>query len=247
MHGKPVIGITCSNVLYNKLPSIHLNLRYIEAVEAAGGVAAVIPSGSPEAARDWMEICDGLLLSGGEDIDPGFYGEEKHELTGTTCIERDEMEMALIHRAKEKKLPVFAICRGAQMLNTAFGGTLIQDIGEMCRNPLQHKQTVRRPEASHSVRLEDGSRLSRILGKTEIDVNSLHHQTFGKLAEGIRIAGKAPDGITEVLECTEPDWPLLAVQWHPEEMSAEDAGMRKLFEAFIVDARAFKSKKHMGN
>ncbi|MFY4776962.1 gamma-glutamyl-gamma-aminobutyrate hydrolase family protein [Metabacillus sp. RGM 3146] len=234
---RPVIGITSSKVLHNKLPSVHLNARYYESIEEAGGTPVVIPIGDDEMAEAWAALCDGILLSGGEDIDPSGYGEQLHPLTGATSKERDETELALIRMAKEKKIPLLAICRGAQLLNVALGGTLIQDIGSEIKGSLEHKQIKPRPEPSHKVKLLEGSRLYEILDGPDIEVNSMHHQTIGKLGEGMKAVGTAPDSISEAFEVTDPDWKVLAVQWHPEEMASADERMRRLFEAFIEDCR----------
>jgi putative glutamine amidotransferase len=179
---------------------------------------------------------DGLVLTGGEDVDPELYGQPRHERLSTVNRLRDDTEIALVRAAREARKPVLAICRGPQLLNVALGGTLIQDIASCVPGALDHDaegvHDVRNVRA-HDVNIEPGSRVARAVGQTHIKVNSLHHQSVLDPAPGLRVTARAPDGIIEAVESDNDDWWALAVQWHPEEMNdSPEPWDRGIFRAF---------------
>lgn len=218
---------------------VRLNAAYVTALENAGLVPLVVPPlGNASAARQIISRVGGLVLSGGGDLDPVHYGEPLHPKAHPPQVDRDATELALIAAARERRLPVLAICRGIQVLNVALGGTLVQDIGSQVPSALQHDAApesgaaATRDSRTHDVIITPGSRLARALGSTHIAVNSFHHQAVARTADELRETAHSPDGIIEGLE-TDGDWWVLAVQWHPEEMDrTEQEWDRSLFAAF---------------
>jgi putative glutamine amidotransferase len=161
-----------------------------------------------------MAAADGLVLTGGEDVDPELYGQQRHERLGPVNRLRDQTEIALVLAAREVRKPVLAICRGPQLLNVALGGTLIQDIPSCVPGALLHDS-----DARHEIVIEADSRIAAAVGGTRISVNSLHHQSILEPAPELRVTARAPDGIIEGVESESDDWWAMAVQWHPEEMN----------------------------
>ena len=218
---------------------LRLNTAYTTALELAGLVPLVVPPLlDASAARSVIAATDGLVLTGGEDVDPALYGQARHERLSTVNRQRDETEIALVLAAREARKPILAICRGPQVLNVALGGTLIQDISSQVPGALPHE-----PDGGHDVRnvrthevtLEPGSRAAAAVGETRISVNSLHHQSILEPAPGLRVTGRAPDGIIESVEGDRDDWWVLAVQWHPEEMNdSPEPWDRGIFRAFAA-------------
>lgn len=176
---------------------------------------------------------DGLLLTGGEDVEPSLYGQDRSPKCGASNPRRDLTEIALIQAARQMRKPILAICRGPQVLNVALGGTLIQDIPDEAPGAAEHNAKDKRASRVHDVIIEKGSRMEAAIGETLIAVNSLHHQSVKTVAPGLRVTARSPDGIVEGIESDEPDWWVLAVQWHPEEMNGADAHWDKgIFSAF---------------
>ncbi len=203
---------------------VALNAAYARACIAAGLTPLVVPSLiAPESAADVIAAVDGLMLTGGEDLDPGHYGEPRHPRLEETDAARDAVELALYRAARDRRLPILAICRGIQLVNVAEGGTLYQDL------PSQHPSSVAHAgtNARHGLRVEPGSLLERVAGHPA-SVNSRHHQAVKNLARALRAVAWAEDGIIESVEGHDEatGW-LLAVQWHPED--DVEAG---LFEGF---------------
>ena len=197
---------------------VRLNAAYVTAIENAGLVPLVVPPLSdPAAAERILAGVDGLVLTGGEDVDPQYFGEDRHPKLGTVSRARDATEIALISAARRLRMPVLAICRGIQVLNVECGGSLIQDIAAQRPGALEHNGHGSRDQAMHPVRIEENSILALATGATHLDVNSLHHQAIDRLGAGLRVSATAPDGIIEGVESCD-DWWVLAVQWHPEEM-----------------------------
>jgi len=230
---KTVIGIASSSVKYNGQESSILPISYCEAITKAGGIPVILAVAKQEMAEHWISICDGIILSGGEDIDPFSYHEEPHPKLEKTKLERDQFEISLVQEARKKKVPVLAICRGMHVLNVALGGTLLQDIESIVPNCIQHTQKASSETASHSVKINKNSLLFSILGLHAVRVNSFHHQAVNNLAPGIKVTARAFDGIIEAIEAMnmEENW-LLGVQWHPEEMG-DNFQMDRLFAEFI--------------
>lgn len=204
------------------------------ALESAGLIPLVVPPlVSKESAPQIMARVDGLLLTGGEDVEPSLYGQPRIMECGIPNIARDRTEIALIKAAQETRTPVLAICRGPQVLNVALGGTLIQDIAREVPNALEHKATGDRAARVHDVEIDEGTRIANAIGATHISVNSLHHQSVRDIAPGLRVSARAPDGIVEGIESSSDDWWVMGVQWHPEEMNdSPEPWDRGIFRAF---------------
>lgn len=239
---RPLIGITgrkdTSARLLN-VPMCTVGETYIRAIHHIGGTPIVIPPVVVE--DDWdilVDRLDGVLLSGGGDIDPGYYGEAREPWMGRVDAERDIAELGLVRKWLALKRPLMAICRGHQVLNVALGGTLYQDIAAHIPNALDHAYVSARPmeRPVHPVELDADSQLAGILGGTTFEVNSAHHQAVKVPAARIHVTGHAPDGVVEAFEL--PELPFgISVQWHPEAMVKTAESMWPLFEAFVDAAR----------
>ncbi len=208
---------------------------YLESVRRAGGDPRVLDA-AKEAPGDIAAAIHGLLLTGGGDVDPALYGEER--LAGVTSVdrERDDFELELIKRAQEHRLPVLAICRGMQMLNVARGGSLIQDIASQVPGTLHHSVTTPLCAMAHEVWITKGSLLGSLMQEklAEADscsVNSRHHQALKRVAKGFEIVATAPDGIIEGIECNSSGF-CLGIQWHPENFW-RTGEFRPVFEGFV--------------
>jgi putative glutamine amidotransferase len=224
-------------------PAIFLYTSYIEALESFGLAPMLItPSHSARGIDALMDACCGLVLSGGEDVDPSRYGEEPSPALGQVEPLRDAMEFRALECALERGLPVFGICRGLQVLNVHFGGTLYQDIAtDRAGEQLVHEQPQPWGARSHDARIKPDSLLAGILGEERLHINSFHHQAVKHLAPGLRVVARADDGLVEAIEHTEYPW-LLGVQWHPErnEAATRDADPDwKLFGAFRAAVERF--------
>ena len=189
-------------------------LNYNAAVMQLGGLPLMVGNLEPELAEAYLEDADGLLLTGGVDVDPSFFGAEPHPLLGLVDLERDRFEMALYRAARAKGVPVLGICRGHQLINVAAGGTLHQHIPALS-GTIQHEQLDIGGAPSHGVGLESGSALAHAFGAERVRTNSYHHQGVDKPGQGFRVVGRSADGITEAIENTEGSF-VLGVQWHPE-------------------------------
>ena len=230
-----VVAVSATSDESNGNPHrVRLNNAYVNALESAGLVPVVVPPlTSNEGVHAILSRVDGLLLTGGEDVEPSLYGQPRSSKCHESNISRDHTEIALVKAAREMGLPVLAICRGPQLLNVALGGTLIQDIPSEVPNALAHEVREDRAARVHDVSIEPGSRLAKAIGKTQITVNSLHHQSVLDVAPGMRVTARAPDGIVEAIESTDDDWWALAVQWHPEELNdSPEPWDRGIFKAF---------------
>ena len=217
-----------------------VNAAYVEAVLAAGGVPLILsPLMSPSLASAALENVDGLLLTGGEDLDPAWYGAEPSAYLSPPSRERDLFELALFAVARQLQMPILGICRGIQLINVGMGGTLYQDLPTERSGSVNHRPEGPRDSRSHRVTLEPDSRAAATLGATSITVNSSHHQAIKDLAPGLIATGWTDDRLIEAVE-TSNDAPwLLAVQWHPEEMHRDrQAPEHGLFAALIREADA---------
>ncbi len=236
----PRIGVTGVTRHVLGADRSQVNAAYVHAVLHAGGVPLILPPLiRPEDAGTVLDCLDGLVLSGGEDVDPTHFNSDPHPALGDVDPKRDAFELALFREAWRRRMPVLAICRGIQLVNVALGGTLWQDIPSERPGGLGHKQDADRDDRTHPVDLVPGSRLAAALGATRCDVNSFHHQSVRQLASGLVITATAPDGEIEGLEnAAGAPW-LLAVQWHPEEFHADGgAPDHGLFAALILAARS---------
>jgi putative glutamine amidotransferase len=242
---RPIIGITCgTNSTDNNLSENSISGSYISAIESAGGTPIVIPIVQNEAClEDSLEIIDGLLLSGGVDIDPVYFGEEAKPGLGRVDADRDRVEIYLTTNALKKDIPILGICRGIQILNVAAGGTLYQDINtDLNNNILKHRQTAQGWHGTHSIDVKEGSRLLDILGQPTIRVNSFHHQSVKKLAPNFKISAVALDGIIEGIESTNRRFSI-GVQFHPELMWQNNPPISAIFTAFVNAARGYKQER----
>jgi len=242
VHNRPVIGIPCSIYPDSWFTPANGNaISYLRAIEAAGGIPSLTHlTDDAEVLDAHYDRCDALLLAGGEDVDPACYGAAPHPRLGTTNPQQDEVEIALARRAVAEGRPVLGICRGVQLLNVALGGTLYQDIPAELPGALAHDESTERRDMSylaHPVALEADSWLAGRLDASEILVNTLHHQALRDVAPGLRVTGRAPDGVVEAVEGTSSGF-VLGVQCHPEELwERADRRWARLFEGFVAVAR----------
>lgn len=235
----PFVFVTATTETIRGRPRVRVNEAYINALTAAGLIPLVLPPMEPSLASAALNDVAGLVLTGGEDMDPRLFGEEGHPATGEPHVARDAYELALARTAAGHRIPTLAICRGVQVLNVALGGTLIQDIPSQCPSKIEHNVTDKRGERVHRVDIDPSSKLARAIGSTLIFTNSSHHQSVRELGEDLRATGRSEDGIIEGVESNDPAWWMLGVQWHPEELTgtAEDWD-RRLFGAFAEAVRA---------
>jgi putative glutamine amidotransferase len=229
---RPLIGIAG----FTPACKITTTERYVRAVELAGGLALIIPpQASPERAEAVVKRLDGVLIPGGDDVDPAQYGHARHEWLGVCDSAHDAADRAVIQAALQRRLPLLGICRGLQILNVALGGTLYQDIPAECPSALAHHD----PDFAarvHAIAIEPGTLLRDILDANEIPVNSIHHQAIRDLGEGVQVAARAPDGLIEAIAVAHQPF-ALAVQYHPEALIDSDVYAQRLFAAFIAAAR----------
>ena len=213
---------------------VRLNSAYVTALENAGLIPVVVPPLSGrESALAIVSRVDGVVLTGGEDVEPSLYGQDRLPECGKSNLRRDNTEIALVHAARELGVPVLAICRGPQLLNVALGGTLYQDIPSQIPAALDHNPQHERDRRAHHVAVEPGSLIAAAVQATSLSVNSFHHQSIRDVAPGLKVTARAPDGVIEGVESGGDDWWVMAVQWHPEEMNdSPEPWDRGLFRAF---------------
>ncbi len=243
MRTRPLIGYTTrSGITYAgyTAPRFANNESYAYAIADNGGAPVMIPAVADEEALGAVyEAIDGLLLTGGPDIDPARYGQRRHPKTdeGDAAMERAEMYLA--GRALHDGLPVLGICRGIQTLNVAAGGTLYQDVGDELETEITHPADANgRAHLTHRVSINAETRLRDAVGREEIAVNSLHHQAVREVAPGFVATAHAPDGLIEAIE--RPDLLFaVGVQWHPEELYRADESWARLFRAFVAAAARY--------
>ena len=210
---------------------------YEEAVRRAGGDVRIL-SYDTDRPADVVKEVDGILLPGGDDVLPSVYGAAAHPKFEAAEPGRDDYELELARQAATANVPLFAICRGIQVLNVARGGTLVQDIPSEWPNALTHSQKEPRDQPTHTVKvMGEGTRLGRILDAGEVEVNSMHHQAIKRLGHGLREVAWAPDGIIEGVEMPGDERFVVGVQWHPEELVGRDRAARNLFDAIVEAAR----------
>jgi putative glutamine amidotransferase len=213
-----------------------LGKNYVRSLIACGAVPVLLPTALDHAAwRDMYAQADGVLLSGGGDVEPGVFGEDRHPATDDINPERDDIEIALARWALEDDKPVFAICRGIQVVNVALGGSLIQDIPSQRGQSIEHRGSAigaARDQVLHEVCIDPGTRIAGVFGQGNVGVNSFHHQAIKVLGDGLIITSRAPDGIIESVEAPGKRY-YLGVQWHPEEMTEGRDDMLSLFQSFV--------------
>lgn len=241
---KPVIGITCSYDLMRG--SFRVNKAYVDAIERTDGIPLILPSISSSNVNEILSLIDGVLLSGGVDVDPYLFGEKPIPSMGKIDPIRDLFEIALVNSAIRREMPILAICRGIQVLNVAAGGTLYQDIEAQIDNPVKHRWATREgldapPNyPTHIIRIKTGSRLHRIFGREILRVNSFHHQSVKDVGRKFVATAWAEDGVIEAIEYVGKSF-IIGVQWHPELMI--DGEMIKLFEEFVGEAANYRKSR----
>lgn len=238
---KPVIGITVSQ----SDGAMHLGFGCEKAIVAAGGLPLLLPIHiDPADAAALLERCDGILFSGGADMDPACYGEEVLENCGGIDVERDAAEIAYFNAAHKAHLPMFGICRGHQVINVLMGGDLYQDLptGFVRENALQHRSRGAGDTLLHSIRVESGSMLEKIIHGAAMRTTSTHHQAVRKIGDGLRAVGYAADGVIEALEGAGEDF-ILTVQWHPELRYAREEHALDLFRALVEAAHRYMENR----
>ncbi|MGQ5708499.1 gamma-glutamyl-gamma-aminobutyrate hydrolase family protein [Lactobacillus sp. PSON] len=240
---KPIIGISGSVIIDDGgiFPGYHrsyVNEDYVDSVVQNGGIPYIIPfNENDEVIKMQLDNVQGLILSGGHDVDPRFYGEEPKQKIGATWPERDHFDMRLLKLAEANGIPVLGICRGAQIINVAHGGTLYQDLSYRSEETLKHSQGHSPSLPTHGMKVEENSKLAEVLGKTDFRVNSFHHQLIKDVAPDLIKVATAPDGVIEGLE--NKDGSILAVQWHPEMLhrNKKVAFMNNLFKWVVDNAK----------
>lgn len=233
---KPIIGITSSHEKENGLRNYHrttVSIDYTKGVIEGGGIPIVIPTtGDIEIIKEQLNLIDGLILSGGPDINPIYYGEDFKEKIGVISPERDDNEIKILKEFLKTEKPILGICRGHQLLNVYFGGTLYQDLSYFEMEPLKHRQDLYPELEIHNVAIEKNSILENLYGES-IRTNSFHHQAINKLGEGFKVIAKSSDGIVEAIEKIDHKF-CLGIQWHPEMMVARgNKDMIKIFKLLI--------------
>ena len=240
MGSTPVIGIT-TYAPRKGLERFHLPVEYVWAVRRSGALPWLIPPGESRVA-ELLAHLDGLVLAGGGDIDPALYGGALHpELYGINP-ERDGLEIELARMAFEQALPTLGICRGCQVINVAFGGTLVEHLPDEVGDEVAHRGEAPGSSALHAVEIARGSRVAEIVGELVPRTSSSHHQALRRVAAGFEVVARAPDGVIEAVE--RRDHPFyLAVQWHPEETAATDPSQQRLFDALAAAARTHGERR----
>ena len=210
---------------------------YLDAVTVAGGTPVILPlTDCTEQIEDYAARIDGLILTGGGDIDPSFWGEELIPESDVPSLYRDNYDLALYRAARHRQIPILGICRGMQVMSVAEGGSIYQDIyAQIDRKLLTHSQDAPKSEATHEVRLAHGSKLATLFGTEQLSVNTLHHQAVRGTGRGFTATGESPDGICEAIESEH--YPMIGVQWHPEHLRRTQPAQDVLFRWLIDKAR----------
>lgn len=238
---KPVIGISGSVIIDDGgiFPGYHrsyVNDDYIDSVIQNGGIPFIIPfSQDEEVVKAQMENIQGLILSGGHDVDPHNYGEEPEQKLGNIWPERDKFDMLLLKLAEEKHIPVLGICRGAQIINVAHGGTLYQDLSYRPEKTLKHSQGQTPTLVTHTVKTVKESKIADLLETDSLQTNSFHHQLLKDIAPDFKVTARCVDGVVEGIE--NDDASVIGVQWHPEMLHRVSKVQNNLFKYVIDNAK----------
>jgi putative glutamine amidotransferase len=239
MSRPPLIGVTTSITIGTHPERAYVNSAYLNAVQRAGGIPVALPPQlSATSLAELARTVDGLLLTGGGDIDPARFGERRHPTLYDVSSARDTVEIDAVKAMIERGRPVLAVCRGIQVLNVALGGTLYQDVGSDPGTQVAHSQSEPRDQVTHKVRVTPGSLLARTLGVEEIEVNSMHHQAVKAPGPGLVAVAWAPDELVEGVELADPARFVVGVQWHPEELVGHSEPACRLFAGLVSAARA---------
>jgi putative glutamine amidotransferase len=249
-HGpRPLIAVTTSEVRpgtavtptrHGEPPQLEmaLGLKYLHAIESAGGIPVVVPPLQVDCLEPLLDRVAGVCLSGGPDLDPESYGERRHARTGPTESQLDTFELALAQAADARRLPILAVCRGMQLVNVARGGTLHQHLPDVVGERIIHRQSEAGERPTHWVSLAATSRLSQILERRRTKVNSFHHQAVATLGTGLIVTSRASDGTIESVEAVDRDF-VVGVQWHAECL-VDRFGQAALFRTFVEAAAQFE-------
>jgi putative glutamine amidotransferase len=233
---RPTVAVTLGYDLPRNPGQLGVRGAILETLALAGGSLRLVSALDEQPLDDtFFDGLDGLVLPGGPDPHPSLWGEAVHP---STVIDerRDQLEYAVLAGCLDRRIPVLGVCRGLQVINVALGGTLIQDLPD---EPLDHRGPADRTVLAHGLRLLDGSRMAAITGRTDLRVNSAHHQAIGVVGDGLEAVGWAEDGCVEAIEWADGDQWLLAVQYHPEDLHASDAAHLRLFSTFLEHAREY--------
>ncbi|BDZ29609.1 gamma-glutamyl-gamma-aminobutyrate hydrolase family protein [Lactiplantibacillus sp. WILCCON 0030] len=244
---KPIIGVAPGTLavdseMFPGRQRDYVNQVYLRSITDNGGMPLILPvTQDKETIERYVGLIDGLLLCGGQDVDPLTYGEEPLEKLGGIDPKRDAYEIALIKAVHAAHKPILGICRGIQILNACYGGTIYQDLSYMPagQGTIKHLQAQLPAYGMHHVTVTAESKLAHFLGQTKLAVNSFHHQALHKIAPGFRVVATAPDDVVEAIEA-DAGGLRLAVQWHPEEMQQVTPVMARLFAKFIAETNQIK-------
>lgn len=235
---KPIIGISGSLIIdssgsFAGYRRAYVNHDYVLSVIKNGGIPVIVPfSEDLEVVKAQVRSVDAILLSGGHDVYPQHYQEEPRQKIGGVFLSRDLFDFELLREATAQQKPVLGICRGMQLINVFFKGSLYQDLSYVEKEVYKHDQSISPTQVTHTIELLSGSKLHRIFGEDSMMVNSFHHQVVNRLGDGLKIGAVAKDGVVEAIE--HESFPfLIGVQWHPEMLHACEEKMNRLFEAFI--------------
>lgn len=233
------IGLTIGNSEEDEIYSLRDD--YVRALETAGGLPFILAPGNPgdaaAMAAEYLDRVEALVLSGGADVDPALYGEDRHQTVTRLVPERDAFELALCREALRRDIPTLAICRGHQLLNVATGGTLFQDIASQVAAAAVHDPDQERWQRCHDVEILPGTRLFQILGRERVAVNSFHHQAVKELGRGLVLSARGcDDGVIEGMEMPDRRF-MIGVQWHPESFWDQPQGFQPLFQGLVNAAR----------
>lgn len=243
---KPVIGIVANQEILTKGAFLgnkraFLANTYVEAVEKAGGVPIIIPQNNVgENIKEQVKRMDGIILSGGVDVDPRLYNEDPEFKLGFVNPSQDKFNINVIHSAIELNKPILGICRGLQILNVAFGGSLYQDLSYIENCNVKHIQECQSSEGTHLIKVNSDSKLSRIIGE-KIYVNSYHHQSIKSLGKGLRAVAYSTDNLVEAIEREGEEF-VIGVQFHPEAMINSSEEMLNIFKALIKECENYSIK-----
>jgi putative glutamine amidotransferase len=242
---RPVIGINAGLSSEAGGPAmVSLPADYVDAVIQAGGIPIILPNlpvPAPDLIDRQIRMCDGVILVGGQDIDPSLYGQTLHPLTKPMMRRREEYDLALVKALVQAGMPFLGICLGCQEVNVALGGTLVQDIGAETTTSIRHSVKQQSEPIRHLVTIEPGTQLADVVGTTTLSTNSSHHQSILEPAQCLLVSARTDDGIIECLEMR--DYPFgLAVQWHPERLTSEPLQLR-LFEGLVKAAQATRETR----
>ncbi|GBG97521.1 gamma-glutamyl-gamma-aminobutyrate hydrolase family protein [Lactococcus termiticola] len=238
---KPIIGISGSIIIdeagmFPGYRRSYVNEDYVKAVLKNGGIPVIIPmTEDEETIEAQIHQIDGLILSGGHDISTDRYNEEPRQKLGDTSSERDAFDFLLLEKAEEKNIPILGICRGCQVINIYHGGNLYQDLTYREGETFKHWQGHDPEKVTHSILVDEGSKVYQMIGSKEVRVNSFHHQLIKTVPDDFRVSARAKDGVVEAIEARGHRF-LVGVQWHPEMLYKKDDGMNVFFRRLIETA-----------